>query len=716
MKNLTVLFFLASSLLLSGAIPPPIQSNSWSTNPPGTPVIGQDNLSITNKGSTTNWTFFGFGPKTVARLMDVSNIVTVASGAATNAVSQIQSNGVTIASGVTNLNFVDGTNISWKVTNSGAVSVSAHLNPAVTTGASNYTDARVSGLSNALNGAFIANLNGIGTNTTLFSPSGGSGAALTVDTNTLIVTNGFVGIRTAAEGWVLKVQGDIFAKSNIVFDSSGSAYNTNLVRSVIYASGAGGTSYPFLEAGHLILQSRSSGLARDIILLTGIGDSPTNTMVFDRNGRLGINTNFPQARLHVVGSGIVSNVVQIGTTAIDPIAFITTNGAYFGSNGFRLSTNANFEDQEWITEKRLQDVLQAREGATYFLQTNAHPVVAGTRLTQITQGSNQFMTNALSTGSNFVAVWLSTNFVTSGIIPAGRYDLHIHCYKTGGGPDVAIGFDLVRTNGAGIVTLANGETNVVANQVETDFTLSLHLDTAVVVSTTDYIGVRYYAIKSGAAVNLITHVGGTTDSHFSTPNLGQTGSSSVFTVRTNGVSASTTATVINFVKGTNSQVLATNMGSGVVDVAVHITGSSSSGSLSVSSNGTSVVTAATNLNFVNFTRMTNASGNVSIDASPVHSTLTYAGTVTLDFNGDSYKTVSLTGDIIFQTSNLSAGKALAVRVVADGSARTLTFPATWKFLGAAAPSAINASKVAVLSVTSFGTTDADVIAAWGAQP
>lgn len=110
----------------------PILRNSWSTNAAGTPVQGADNLSVTNLGSGTNWQFFNVGPKTVARLSDVSNIVTAVSGSVTNALSIISSNGVVVASGVTNLDLVGGTNIDWKITNSpaGYVHAAPHVNMA----------------------------------------------------------------------------------------------------------------------------------------------------------------------------------------------------------------------------------------------------------------------------------------------------------------------------------------------------------------------------------------------------------------------------------------------------------------------------------------------------------------------------------------------------------------------------------------------------------
>jgi hypothetical protein len=97
-------------------------------------------------------------------------------------------------------------------------------------------------------------------------------------------------------------------------------------------------------------------------------------------------------------------------------------------------------------------------------------------------------------------------------------------------------------------------------------------------------------------------------------------------------------------------------------------------------------------------------------------TESYAAQVGLDFLNAVYRTVTLAGDIEFQTSNLAAGRQVAVRVVADGSSRNLTFPAGWTFLSAAAPATIDANKTAVLSLTAFGPTDADVVAAWAVEP
>jgi hypothetical protein len=58
---------------------------------------------------------------------------------------------------------------------------------------------------------------------------------------------------------------------------------------------------------------------------------------------------------------------------------------------------------------------------------------------------------------------------------------------------------------------------------------------------------------------------------------------------------------------------------------------------------------------------------------------------------------------------------VTLRLVADGTNRNLTFPAGWVFLGTA-PASLAAGKTAVLSVTFFGTADADAVAAWAVQP
>jgi len=80
LARVSMVLLLLLPMLGFSALPPPVVGNSWSTNRPPRPVEGQDNLSVTNLGSGTNWQFFNVGPKTVARLTDVTNIATAVGG------------------------------------------------------------------------------------------------------------------------------------------------------------------------------------------------------------------------------------------------------------------------------------------------------------------------------------------------------------------------------------------------------------------------------------------------------------------------------------------------------------------------------------------------------------------------------------------------------------------------------------------------------------
>jgi hypothetical protein len=103
--------------------------------------------------------------------------------------------------------------------------------------------------------------------------------------------------------------------------------------------------------------------------------------------------------------------------------------------------------------------------------------------------------------------------------------------------------------------------------------------------------------------------------------------------------------------------------------------------------------------------------NVTVD---VNTLSTASGTQNLDFTSEGYLTHAITGNITYTASNYSAGRSLSIRITCDGTQRNLTFPAGWVFVGSK-PTAIAASKVAVLSITSFGSTEANTVAAYAVQ-
>lgn len=96
--------------------------------------------------------------------------------------------------------------------------------------------------------------------------------------------------------------------------------------------------------------------------------------------------------------------------------------------------------------------------------------------------------------------------------------------------------------------------------------------------------------------------------------------------------------------------------------------------------------------------------------------VSYAATVNLDFDDYGTKRLALAGNVTLTSSNLGFGREVMVRIAADGTARNLSFPAGWRFVGSAAPASIAANKVGILKLWCFGVTDSQVVAQWIVEP
>lgn len=89
-------------------------------------------------------------------------------------------------------------------------------------------------------------------------------------------------------------------------------------------------------------------------------------------------------------------------------------------------------------------------------------------------------------------------------------------------------------------------------------------------------------------------------------------------------------------------------------------------------------------------------------------------TTEIDFTEEEVQTISITGATTFTGVNYAAGKSKTVKLLDNGSGQTLAFPSGWIFVGTK-PTAIAASKTAILTLTCFGATEGSVVCAYSEQ-
>lgn len=100
------------------------------------------------------------------------------------------------------------------------------------------------------------------------------------------------------------------------------------------------------------------------------------------------------------------------------------------------------------------------------------------------------------------------------------------------------------------------------------------------------------------------------------------------------------------------------------------------------------------------------------------STITFGASVELDFDPalPSYRSIAMTGNVTFtsKAASLAAGRGLSLRLdnSAGGASRTLDFPNDWTWLGGSEPVQLAAGETGIVSIVSYGTTDASIVAAW----
>ena len=88
--------------------------------------------------------------------------------------------------------------------------------------------------------------------------------------------------------------------------------------------------------------------------------------------------------------------------------------------------------------------------------------------------------------------------------------------------------------------------------------------------------------------------------------------------------------------------------------------------------------------------------------------------VDIDFSEDQLQTMSISANTTFTTTNRAVGLSKTIRIITDGTTRTLTFPSDWNFVGAK-PTEQAGNKTGILTLTNFGTTDAYIVAGYAVE-
>jgi hypothetical protein len=110
-----------------------------------------------------------------------------------------------------------------------------------------------------------------------------------------------------------------------------------------------------------------------------------------------------------------------------------------------------------------------------------------------------------------------------------------------------------------------------------------------------------------------------------------------------------------------------------------------------------------------------AARTTALENATLSVTTAGSNTIALDFSNDGLVNRTANGNVTITGSNYTEGKSIAVRIVASGGNRNLSFPADWKFIGLK-PTSIANGKTGVLAVTCFTNAATGAVAAWAVEP
>jgi hypothetical protein len=289
-------------------------------------------------------------------------------------------------------------------------------------------------------------------------------------------------------------------QTSIDFDTRdrGNNFNRGTMARIV-GGNTSGTDANRPHGGELYFQTAPSG-----------SSSPTTRMFINRDGNIGINTASPSGQLHIIGTGIVSSRLGVGTNTPTHDLDVRTNSVNalyiaqdnntrflsFGSNGFINNTTLAVSKSTWdsLASLEIGTTIAGRRGVVVQQVSNqtANPIetrnIGGTPISYITAGGGAYFASGVGIGTTTpsglldvagdVYVRNSTNTLGNLYFKSTnasnenslrvRSDTLGNLYLDGGGPYLKVGNQSadaeIYAGGAGPVRIGHVSAGTVANQ------------------------------------------------------------------------------------------------------------------------------------------------------------------------------------------------------------------------------------------------------------
>ena len=490
----------------------------------------------------------------------------------------------------------------------------------------------------------------------------------------------------------------------------------------LYNANSGLVTDGLLEAGTSSLGANSSLTnaklllytenARPIVFATGGHGAANECMRIQSSGNLSIGGTTPL---------IASSKLYIESTSTNDTVTIR-NTAASGEAQLRIINNASKLAYFTVDGSSLVSTFLGSATANVFqIQTNTEIAIGNTVASALRLGTNSAEALRVDSSQNVV-------IGTASAIASTKLTV-----QTNGLTNTQISAKEVNANGTGGIYLLNDSNHRVGLGI---YGTTYSASTLFGISPADYatyVATSTQGLLLGTDTSSPIIIGTNNIERMRITNggefdIGSTSVSSISTkmfVKSNGTTASLVLQSANTSDQTSLVLLDSTGGK---QIYIDANGSGSGvGYFGLSGNGLGVILAYQTSNFALGTLDsqdiiigTNNIERQRILGSGQHQytpqILTYSATTNLDFSLPNVRTLSLTGDVTFTTSNLANGRSMTIRIDADSTPRNLTFPAGWKFLGSAAPTVIASSATAMLVLNAFGNSDSNVLAAYSVTP